>query len=234
VILVDTALRRREEQGHPIHVALIGAGFMAQGLANQIAHSVPGMRVAAIYARRLEQALGVCEYAALGDPVIASSQAEVEDTIRANRAAATDDAFLLCRAEQIDVLVDLTGSVEFGAHVVLEAARNGKHIVLMNAELDATVGPILKVYTQRAGVIMSACDGDEPGLQMNLVRWVQGLGLTPRVMGNVKGLQDRYRNPETQRAFAEKWGPEPGDGDFVRRRLQDQLPADDCCERHRL
>ena len=37
---------------------LIGARFMAQGLANQIAHSVPGMRVAAIYARRPEQGSG--------------------------------------------------------------------------------------------------------------------------------------------------------------------------------
>jgi predicted homoserine dehydrogenase-like protein len=209
VILVDTALRRREEKDRPIQVALIGAGFMAQGLANQITHSVPGMRVASIYARRLDQALAVCDYAALGDPVIASSQAEVEDAIGANRIVVTDDAFLLCHTEQIDVLVDLTGSVEFGAQVVLEAARNGKHIVLMNAELDATIGPILNVYTQRAGVIMSACDGDEPGLQMNLVRWVRGLGLTPRVIGNVKGLQDPYRNPETQRGFAEKWGQNP-------------------------
>jgi predicted homoserine dehydrogenase-like protein len=209
VIIVDTALREREEKGRPIQVALIGAGFMAQGLANQITHSVPGMRVAAIYARRLTQALGVCDYAALGDPVVGSTQAEVEDGIRANRAVVTDDAFPLCRAEQIDVLVDLTGSVEFGAKVVLEAARNGKHIVLMNAELDATIGPILNIYAQRAGVIMSACDGDEPGLQMNLVRWVRGLGLTPRVIGNVKGLQDPYRNPETQRGFAEKWGQNP-------------------------
>jgi predicted homoserine dehydrogenase-like protein len=209
VILVDTALRRREEKGRPIQVGLIGAGFMAQGLANQIAHSVPGMRVAAIYARRPGQALGVCDYARLGDPVVASSQSEVEDAVRGNRVVVTDDAFLLCLTEQIDVLVDLTGSVELGAHVVLEAARNGKHIVLMNAELDATIGPILNVYAQRAGVIMSACDGDEPGLQMNLVRWVQGLGLTPRVIGNVKGLQDPYRNPETQRGFAEKWGQNP-------------------------
>ena len=209
MILVDTALRRREEKDCPIQVALIGAGFMAQGLANQITHSVPGMRIAAIYARRLEQAVAVCDYAALGEPVVASSQAEVEDTIRAIRPVVTDDAFLLCRAEQIDVLVDLTGSVEFGAQVALDAMRNGKHIVLMNAELDATIGPILNLYAQRAGVIMSACDGDEPGLQMNLVRWVQGLGLTPRVIGNVKGLQDPYRNPNTQRGFAEKWGQNP-------------------------
>jgi len=56
---------------------------------------------------------------------------------------------------------------------------------------------------------MSACDGDEPGVQMNLVRWVKGLGLIPRVVGNIKGLQDPYRNPTTQKGFAEKWGQNP-------------------------
>ena len=44
---------------------------------------------------------------------------------------------------------------------------------------------------------------------MNLYRWVRGLGLEPRVMGNVKGLQDPYRTPETQKGFAEKWGQNP-------------------------
>jgi predicted homoserine dehydrogenase-like protein len=41
---------------------------------------------------------------------------------------------------------------------------------------------------------------------MNLYRWVKGLGLTPRLMGNVKGLQDPYRNPTTQQGFADRWG----------------------------
>jgi predicted homoserine dehydrogenase-like protein len=54
-------------------------------------------------------------------------------------------------------------------------------------------------------VILSACDGDEPGVQMNLYRWVKGLGLTPRVMGNIKGLQDPYRNPTTQKGWADRW-----------------------------
>ena len=42
--------------------------------------------------------------------------------------------------------VDVTGSVELGARVALEAFRHGKHVSLMNAELDATIGPILQVY----------------------------------------------------------------------------------------
>ena len=47
----------------------------------------------------------------------------------------------------------------------------------MNAEIDATIGPILHTYAAKHGVEFSACDGDEPGLQMNLYRWVRGLGL---------------------------------------------------------
>lgn len=209
MILVDTALKAREAEGNPIRVAFVGAGFMAQGLANQIKHSVPGMDVVAIYARRLEQAQGICGYAELGEPVVATQQSQVEDAIARKQIVITDDAMLVCRAEGIDVVVELTGSVELGAHVVLEAAKHGKHSVLMNAEVDATIGPILSVHAEKAGVIMSACDGDEPGLQANLIRYVQGLGLTPRVIGNVKGLQDPYRNPETQKGFAEKWGQNP-------------------------
>ena len=105
--------------------------------------------------------------------------------------------------------MDVTGSVEFGARVALDAFDHGKHFIAMNAELDATIGPVLHLHAQSHDVEFSACDGDEPGLQMNLCRWVRGLGLEPRIIGNVKGLQDPYRNPETQQGFAEKWGQNP-------------------------
>jgi len=208
MILVDEALKARQEQGKPVRVALVGAGFMAQGLTNQIVNSVPGMRVVAVSNRKVERAHHVYRYAGL-DAVEARSQSELEDAIRAGKPAVSEDAFLLARSEQVDVLVDTTGSVEFGARVVFEAFSRGTDVVLMNAEIDATIGPILQVYAKKHGVILSACDGDEPGLQMNLYRWVKGLGLTPRVVGNIKGLQDPYRNPATQKGFAEKWGQNP-------------------------
>lgn len=209
MIIVDNALKKREAEGRPIRVGLIGAGFMGQGLTNQITNSVPGMRMVAAYARRLEKAVKVFEYAGRTEVVIATSQGQLEDAIRAGQPVATEDAFLLARSGQIDVLVDVTGSVEFGAHVILEAFKHGKHVVLMNAEVDATIGPILQVYAEKYGVILSACEGDEPGIQVNLYRWVKGLGLIPRVLGNIKGLQDPYRNPTTQKGFAEKWGQNP-------------------------
>jgi predicted homoserine dehydrogenase-like protein len=209
MIIVDNALRAREEEGRPIRIGLIGAGFMAQGLANQIVNSVPGMELAALYGRRLERAIDAVRYAGRDDVEMVATQDELEDAVMAGRTAATDDPFLLCRSEQIDAIVDVTGSVDFGARVALEAFEHGTHVIAMNAEVDATLGPILHAYAGKHGVLFSACDGDEPSLQMNLVRWVQGLGLVPRVVGNVKGLQDPYRNPDTQREFAEKWGQNP-------------------------
>ena len=79
----------------------------------------------------------------------------------------------------------------------------------MNAELDGTVGPILQVRARQAGVVLTASDGDQPGVQMNLFRFVKSIGLRPLVCGNVKGLQDPYRNPTTQEGFARKWGQQP-------------------------
>jgi predicted homoserine dehydrogenase-like protein len=209
MILVDHALKAREEQGQPIRVGMIGAGFMGQGLTNQIVHSIPGMHMAAVSNRHLEKAFHVFHYAGLEDVVVATTQGQLEDALLGGRPVVTEDAFLLARSEHIDVLVDVTGSVEFGAHVVLEAFKHGKDVVLMNAELDGTIGPILQCYAAKYGVIMSACEGDEPGVQMNLYRWVKGLGLIPRVMGNIKGLQDPYRNPTTQQGWAERWGQNP-------------------------
>jgi len=209
MIMIDNALAKAEEDGKPIRVALLGAGFMAQGLTNQIVNSVPGMRIAAIQNRHIEKALNVQKYAGHENVIIAETQGEVEDAIRSGRPVVTEDAMLLARSEQVDVLVDTTGSVEFGARVIMEGFKHGKDAVLMNAEIDATIGPILQVYAKKYGVILSACEGDEPGVQMNLYRWVKGLGLTPRVMGNIKGLQDPYRNPTTQKGWADRWGQNP-------------------------
>lgn len=209
MILVDNALKKREAEGNPINVALMGAGFMGRGLANQIVNSTPGMRLSAVYSRDVAKAKEGLRYAGIEDIVVATKPGQAADAIRIGKTVVTEDAFVLTQAEQIECLVDVTGSVEFGANVVLDAFRHGKHVVLMNAELDATIGPILQVYAKKQRVIMSACDGDEPGVQMNLYRWVKGLGLTPRVMGNIKGLQDPYRNPTTQKSWAEKWGQNP-------------------------
>lgn len=183
---------------------------MAKGLAHQIVNFTPGIEVTAIYNRTLSKAVDAYRFAADDlEPLSATSQKSFNAAVSAGSPVVTDDPFHLTRCPQIDVLVDLTGAVEFGAMVTMDAIAERKHMILMNAELDATIGPILKTYADKAGVIVSACDGDQPGVQINLYRFVRGLGLIPRVLGNIKGLQDEYRTPTTQAGFAAQWGQNP-------------------------
>jgi predicted homoserine dehydrogenase-like protein len=208
MIILDTALRRREEQGRPIRVGMIGAGFMGRGLANQIVNSVPGMALVAIANRT--PANGERAYAEAGvEPVRVENASQLDAAIEAGTPAVLEDAFELLRAVHLDCIVDVTGAVEFGARVTVAAIERGLPVVTMNAELDGTVGPLLADRARAAGVVLTGADGDQPGVQANLLRFVRGLGVTPLVAGNIKGLQDEYRTPTTQKAFAERWGQDP-------------------------
>jgi predicted homoserine dehydrogenase-like protein len=209
VILVDTALRRRAEAGRPVRVAVVGTGFMGRGVISQIVRSTPGLRLVAAVNRhpdRAEEALreaGVSEWSR-------------RDDCEALRAAArwgipvvTDDPLAVLAGGGVDVVIEATGDVEHGCRVVTAAIDHGVHVVLLNAEVDGTVGPLLKRRADLAGVVYSGCDGDQPGVQMNLYRFVRGIGLEPLVLGNIKGLQDPYRTPTTQLQFAQRWGQNP-------------------------
>lgn len=209
MIIVDTALKARAEAGNPVRVGMIGSGFMGRGIANQIINSVPGMELVAVFSRRLDGAKRAYLEAGVEEIQAVNTVADLEDATSQGRAAVTEDASLLCKAENIDALVEVTGTIEFGARITMEAIANRKHIILMNAELDGTIGPILKTYADKSGVVISNCDGDQPGVEMNLYRYVKSIGFTPLLCGNIKGLQDRYRNPTTQKSFAERWKQAP-------------------------
>ena len=205
MILVDKALRKREAAGKPVRFAMVGAGFMGRGVALQVLSAVAGMRLVAISNRHLDGARRAYVEAGVTDMVLVETVSQLEDAVRHGRYAITEDARLLCQAEGIDAILEVTGSIEFAAQVALEAIAHGKHFIMMNAELDGTVGPILKVRADQAGVVITNVDGDQPGVIMNLYRFVQGLGVKPVLAGNIKGLQDPYRNPTTQEGFARQW-----------------------------
>jgi predicted homoserine dehydrogenase-like protein len=208
MLIIDTALRKREAENRPIRVGMIGSGFMGRGLANQIVNSVPGMRLVAIANRTLANGRRAFTEAGLS-PTVVENASQLDHAISNGEPAVLQDAFELLKSVHVDCIVDVTGAVEFGARVTVAAIERGLPVVTMNAELDATVGPLLAVRAKAAGVVLTGADGDQPGVQGNLIRFVQGLGVTPLVAGNVKGLQDPYRNPTTQKAFAERWGQDP-------------------------
>ena len=206
---VDALLAERARQGKPIRVAMAGCGFMGRGLVNQIVNSVPGMTLSAIAVRDPSKGIKAFGDAGVNDVAVVHSVRQLDRAIRCEIPAVTDDFGAIIRAAGIDVVIDVTGAVEFGCHLALDCFTNGKHLVLMNAEVDATVGAELGRRAAAAGVVFTGCDGDQPGVQMNLIRFVRSIGVTPLVSGNIKGLQDPYRNPTTQDGFARRWGQDP-------------------------
>jgi predicted homoserine dehydrogenase-like protein len=209
MIIIDTALAKRHADNNPVRVAMVGAGFMAKGIALQIFQSVPGMELVAVANRTVDNARRL--YAEAGQPDVAEvhSVNELEQNIQEGRYSITSNYELVCNAKGIDAIVEVTGALEFGATVALAAIKGGKHIIMMDAEVDGTVGCILKVHADKAGVVYTNVDGDQPGVIMNLYRYVKSIGLKPVLCGNIKGLHDPYRNPTTQEGFAKRWGQTP-------------------------
>jgi len=209
MIIIDRILQQRERDGNPIKVGMIGAGFMGRGLANTIINATPGMELVAVANRNIANARRAYEELGITELAEADDARGVERAIARGIPCVTENPFALTEAAGIDALCEVTGNVEYGAHVTMSAIENGKHMILMNAELDGTLGPLLRIKAEKAGVVVSGCDGDQPGVQVNLWRFVRQLGCTPLLLGNIKGLQDEHRNPTTQEGFAKRWGQNP-------------------------
>jgi predicted homoserine dehydrogenase-like protein len=208
MIIIDEALKKLKKEGKSIKVGMVGAGFMGRGVAIQFCKYATAMDLVAISNRNIERARNVYQQADAENITEVDTVSKLENAIREKKPAITDNPDVLCESESIDVIIEVTGAVEFSAHVVLKAIENKKHVII-NAELDGTVGPLLKDHADRHGVVLSSMDGDQPGVEMNLFRFVRSIGAKPVLCGNIKGLHDPYRTPTTQEGFAKKWGQNP-------------------------
>ncbi len=174
---VDTALQQRETAGNPIRIGMIGAGATGRAIALQLGTPVPGVRLVAIANRTAAHAERAFKEAGFTKWVRAESAHEAEAAIARGIPVLAEDPLVLTRCGAIDMILEVTGTIEAGARVTLDAFDHGKHVVLVNAELDSLLGPILKVKADKAGVVVTHTDGDEPGVAMTLLRYLRTLGL---------------------------------------------------------
>src|SRR3990167_4972969 len=104
----------------------------------QLLEGIPGMRLVAISNRtykNLEKGLKLLKVKSYKTT---NSQKQLDQLIKNKTLAITSDFKLLTNSKNIDVIVEATGEVEFGAQVAMACFKNKKHLVLINAELDAT------------------------------------------------------------------------------------------------
>lgn len=209
MLYIDTLLQKLHDDNKPIRLGLVGSGFMAKGFVNQIARFVKGIEIVAVANRTPEKARKLFIEAGYPHIKSISASSEIEINAKSKVVSLTDDPTLLTDSSAVDVIVEMTGAVEHGLQVITRALKNRKTVVSYNAELDATLGSYLVRFAREHDAIYTIGDGDQPGVEMNLFRYVKGLGINPVLCGNIKGLQDPYRTPTTQKDFAEKWGQNP-------------------------
>lgn len=198
--ILQQGLQERFRADNPIRVGLIGAGKFGVGLSVQLA-GMKGIVLAAVADLDLERARHA--YAAVGwnrsDLGAANDASQVSETVVRGQPCVTEDAQAVLGCEEIEIIVEATGSPDAGAFHASLAISHGKHVVMVNVEADVTVGSILRYQAEQAGVVYSLVDGDQPGATMNLVNWALLLGF--RVVaagrGTIMRNDDRVGTPDT-------------------------------------
>ena len=188
-------LEALERAGTPIRVGLVGAGQMGRGFIAQVA-GIPGMETVAV--ADMDPRRGLEAFREVGlDPVEGLNG-------HPGRPAVTHDAAELARSEAVDVVVEATGVTEVGARVAYEAIQERKHVVMLNAETDATIGAILARMARSAGIVYTGSAGDEPAAIMELYDFARSMGFEVVLAG--KGKNNPLDLTATPESVAEEAG----------------------------
>lgn len=182
-------LLQREKDNQPIKVGVIGAGQMGHGMIAQIS-TIPGMAVTGVSDINLEAA----NTAAEAYNASASTQVEI---------LTTTDYKEVINSDQVEVIVDATGVTEIGAKIAWETLLAKKHLVLLNVEIDITIGSIMKKLYTAADLVYTGSDGDEPAAIVELYEFAKTMGMEVLVAG--KGKNNKLRvdaNPDTAKEEA--------------------------------
>ena len=123
----------------------------------------------------------------------------MNDAIRSDKRAITEDGLHIIQSDLIDVVVEATGIPEVGARMAYHTLMHKKHLVMVNVETDVTIGPFLRRLADNAGVVYTLVDGDQPGVTMNIVEWAKTLGfeIVAAGRGTVFYDDDRVGIPDT-------------------------------------
>ncbi len=170
-----------------VRAGLIGAGQFGTAIVTQ-APLIPRLDVSVIADINIEAGQRAFRQAGFAeeDIVVCESRADALHALEAGRRVVLQDALLMMDLP-LHVIASATRSPGAGAAYALAAIRHGKHVVMIDKEADSVVGSMLKHLADRAGVVFTTDDGDEPGLAMGLVSWARALGLEVLSGGNLHG-----------------------------------------------
>jgi len=168
-------LQKREAEGRPLHVGLIGAGkFGAMYLAQ--VPKTPGIHLAGI--ADLSPANARTNLDRVGWAPETYSAPTLDAAFRDRRTHVGEDWEALVAHPAIDIIIEATGNPVAAVSHALAAFRNGKHVVNVTVEADCMCGPLLARRAEEAGVVYSLAYGDQPALICDLVDWARAAGFS--------------------------------------------------------
>jgi len=198
-------LRKRQAEGRPIRVGLVGCGQEGSGMVH-VTRQMAGLETFAIADIDIARPLQVLQH--LGIPqssiCVTDEVGAAEDALRRGHYVVTQDALLLPQLDSLDALVEATGVTEVGAQLAWHGIMHKKHVVMLNVETDVTVGLILSRLAEKMGCVYTASTGDEPGVCKQLYDFATSLGFEVVCLGKGKNNPiDFYATPDSCRAEAE-------------------------------
>src|SRR5947209_4050681 len=118
-LMVSRLLDERQRDGNPVRVAIAGCGFLGRGLVNQIVNGTPGMMLSAIAVREPDKALKALIDAGIDNAAVVDGVRGLRRSIYHGITAVTEDFGAITQAQGIDVVIDVTGAVEFSCRLAL-------------------------------------------------------------------------------------------------------------------
>jgi homoserine dehydrogenase len=145
--------------------------------------------------------------------VAADKNLELAKQVTGGTCRVTDDAFSVVNDPEVDIVIELIGGYGVAKELVLQAIKNGKHVVTANKALLATHGNEIFKAAQDKGVMVgfeAAVAGGIPiikavreGLTANRIEWIAGIinGTTNFILSEMrdKGLSFDTVLKEAQR-----------------------------------
>jgi predicted homoserine dehydrogenase-like protein len=197
--------QRWSDAGEETNVAVVGAGFIGRGIVHRLERT-PGINPALVVNRSTANGVHAFELAGRArESVVVSDDAQVlRAAVDSGMAGVCPTPEILSELHQVDLVVEATGALDFGARVVLAAIDAGKHVVSMNAELDATIGALIRRRAHRQGVVYTISDGDQPGVLLRHIEFVKGMGFEIAAAVNCKRNLDVHQNPDSSRGYASR------------------------------
>lgn len=185
--MIYSHLFARTPEPATVRAALIGAGNFGASIVTQ-SPLIPRLDLSVVADVNVEAGRKAFQQAGFAQDEIAICEGRKEalQALERGKKVVVQDALELMDLP-LDVIASATRSPEAGALYAREAIRHGKHVVMVDKEADSVVGPILKHLADRAGVVYTTDDGDQPGLLMGLVAWARELGLEVVCGGNMHG-----------------------------------------------